>query len=53
MDVLLDDAGSANPGIAIARLDPEVLTRTRAEDFVLVDPSLSAPVRRRSDVVLD
>jgi len=51
--VLLVDAHSADPGLATARLDPEVLTRVRAEDFVLMDPSLSAPVHRRSYVILD
>lgn len=50
---LLVDAGNADPGLAVARLDPEVLARARAGDLVLVDPSLSAPVRPRSGATLD
>ncbi len=49
---LLVDAGMADPGLATARLDPEVLARARAEDLVLVDPSLGAPVQRRNGVTL-
>ncbi|MFD7873514.1 carbon-nitrogen hydrolase family protein [Streptomyces sp. NPDC059766] len=45
---LLADAGTAEPGLATARLRPDVLARARAEDPVLVDPSLTAPVRPRS-----
>ena len=50
---LLVDAGIADPGLATARLDPEVLARARADDLVLVDPSLGAPVHPRSGVTLD
>lgn len=49
---LLADAGTARPGLATACLNPEVLARARAEEPVLVDPSLSAPARSRSDVRL-
>jgi 5-aminopentanamidase len=49
---LLVDAGTAEPGLATARLDPEVLARARAEDLVLVDPSLRAPVHPRGGVTL-
>ncbi|MFE2579022.1 carbon-nitrogen hydrolase family protein [Streptomyces sp. NPDC059378] len=45
---LLADAGTAEPGLATARLQPDVLARARAEDPVLVDPSLTAPARPRS-----
>jgi hypothetical protein len=48
----LIDAAMADPGLATARLDPQVLARARAEDLVLVDPSLSAPVHPRSGVTL-
>lgn len=50
--VLLADAGGADPGLATARLDPDVLARARAGDLVLVDPSLTAPVHPRSTVAL-
>jgi 5-aminopentanamidase len=48
----LADAGAADPGLATARLDPEVLARARTGDLVLVDPSLSAPVRPRAAVTI-
>ncbi|MGW4891663.1 carbon-nitrogen hydrolase family protein [Kitasatospora sp. NPDC004240] len=44
---LLADAGEADPGLAVAVLDPAALARTRAEEPVLVDPSLTAPVLPR------
>jgi len=50
---VLVDADIADPGLATARLDPEVLARARAEEPVLVDPSLSAPVHPRHGVTLD
>jgi len=50
--VVLTDADSADPGLAIACLDPGVVARARAEDFVLVDPSLGAPVHRRSHAIV-
>ncbi|MGW2824695.1 carbon-nitrogen hydrolase family protein [Streptomyces sp. NPDC001443] len=40
---LLADAGTAEPGLATAGLRPDVLARARAEEPVLVDPSLTAP----------
>ncbi|MFB7082665.1 nitrilase-related carbon-nitrogen hydrolase [Streptomyces sp. NPDC056308] len=49
---LLTDAATAQPGLAVAGLLPGVLARARAEEPVLVDPSLSAPVRSRSGVRL-
>ncbi|MEV6670015.1 carbon-nitrogen hydrolase family protein [Streptomyces sp. NPDC051162] len=49
---LLVDAGTADPGLATARLDPEALARSRAGNPVLVDPSLGAPVRPRSGITL-
>src|SRR5262249_24367012 len=45
--MLVADAGRADPGLAIARLEPEVLARVRAGDLALVDPSLRAPVLPR------
>jgi predicted amidohydrolase len=50
---LLVDADVADPGLATARLDPEALARARAEDLVLVDPSLGAAVRPRNSITLD
>lgn len=50
---LLVDAGTADPGLAVARLDPLPLTRARAEHPILVDPFLAAPVHPRTNVVLD
>lgn len=47
---VLVDAGRTDPGTATARLDPAVLARTRAEEPVLVDPSLHAPVHPRRNV---
>ncbi|WP_042363678.1 carbon-nitrogen hydrolase family protein [Streptacidiphilus neutrinimicus] len=44
---LLADAGEADPGLAVAEFVPEVLRAARAAEPVLVDPSLSAPVRPR------
>lgn len=49
---LLADAGTADPGLAVARLDPQTLSRARTEDPVLVDPSLTARVRPRSGAAL-
>ncbi|MFG2949364.1 carbon-nitrogen hydrolase family protein [Streptomyces adustus] len=43
----LADAGTAEPGLATASLRPDVLARARTEEPVLVDPSLTAPVRPR------
>jgi len=51
--LLIAGADSTDPGLATARLDPPALARARAEDFVLLDPSLNAPVHRRRSVVLD
>ncbi|MEY9848592.1 carbon-nitrogen hydrolase family protein [Streptacidiphilus sp. BW17] len=44
---LLDDAGEADPGLAVAVLDPAAVRAAREEEPVLVDPSLTAPVRPR------
>jgi predicted amidohydrolase len=49
---VLVDADIADPGLATACLDPEALARARAEEPVLADPSLSAPVRPRRRVTL-
>jgi predicted amidohydrolase len=38
---LIDDAGLADPGLAVARLEPEVMARARAHDLTMTDPSLS------------
>jgi predicted amidohydrolase len=46
------DASIADPGVAVARLDPETLARAREEDFVLLDPSFHAPVHVRTAVTL-
>jgi predicted amidohydrolase len=43
----LADAGEADPGLAVAVLDPETLRAAREEEPVLVDPSLAAPVQAR------
>jgi predicted amidohydrolase len=40
---LLVDADTADPGLATARLDPEVLARARAEDLVLVGALTQRP----------
>lgn len=37
---LLADAGTADPGIAVATLDPAALARVQAADHVLADPTL-------------
>ncbi|MEP7106281.1 MAG: carbon-nitrogen hydrolase family protein, partial [Chloroflexota bacterium] len=50
---LLADAGQAGPGLAVGRLDPGALARARAEDLVLVDPSLNAPVLPRGAFTID
>lgn len=50
---LLVDAGTTDPGLALARLDPSVLARARAEDPVPVDLSPAASVHPRTNVVLD
>jgi 5-aminopentanamidase len=47
------DAGIADPGLAVARLDPEALARARAEDYVLLDPSFGAAAGPRGGVILD
>jgi predicted amidohydrolase len=39
----LADAGTADPGLAVARLDPAALYLARAGDLPLVDPSLARP----------
>ncbi|SEK87408.1 carbon-nitrogen hydrolase family protein [Streptacidiphilus jiangxiensis] len=44
---LLADAGTADPGLAVAEFSPQVLRAAREEEPVLVDPGLSAPVRPR------
>jgi predicted amidohydrolase len=44
---LLDDAGEADPGLAVAVLDPAAVRAAREEEPVLADPSLTAPVRPR------
>lgn len=49
---LLADAGLADPGLATARLDPEVLARARAMDLPLIDPSLGAPEHPRRRAAL-
>src|SRR5262249_4911959 len=49
---LLADAESADPGLATARLDPDVFARVRSGDLVLVDPSLRAPVLPRVGITL-
>jgi predicted amidohydrolase len=46
------DASIADPGVAVARLDPRTLARAREEDFVLLDPSFGAPVHARTTVTL-
>ena len=51
--VPLAEAGNSDPGLATARLDPDVLAHARAEDFVLMDPSLNAPVHPRNHAALD
>ncbi|MER8187866.1 carbon-nitrogen hydrolase family protein [Kitasatospora sp. NPDC094015] len=49
---VLAQAGPADAALAVARLDPAVLAHARAEDPVLVDPSLTAPARPRDGVRL-
>jgi predicted amidohydrolase len=50
---LLVNADTADPGLATARLDAQALATARAEDLVLIDPSLTAPVHPRSHATLD
>jgi predicted amidohydrolase len=45
---LLADAAIQDPGLAVARLDPDLLARVRAEDLVLADPSLTVGSRPRA-----
>jgi predicted amidohydrolase len=49
---LLADAGDADPGLATACLDPELLAVARSGDLPLVDASLCAPVHARNAVTL-
>ncbi|MFF4652255.1 carbon-nitrogen hydrolase family protein [Streptomyces sp. NPDC001380] len=49
---LLADAGTDDPGLAVAVLEPEVLARVRAEEPVLAAPSLRAPQHPRGSVRL-
>ncbi|MEZ0095933.1 carbon-nitrogen hydrolase family protein [Streptacidiphilus sp. EB129] len=49
---LVADAGDADPGLAVALLDPGLLARARSEEPVLVDPSLTAPAAPRATVAL-
>ncbi|MEY9876864.1 putative amidohydrolase [Streptacidiphilus sp. MAP12-33] len=44
---LLADAGTADPGLAVAEFSPRALRTAREEEPVLVDPGLTAPVRQR------
>jgi predicted amidohydrolase len=39
--VLLADAGEADPGLAVAQLDPDALTAARAQDLTFTDPSFT------------
>ena len=48
---VLADAGLDDPGLAVGRLEPDALARARAEDFVLVDPSLKTPAQPRLHAV--
>ncbi len=50
---LLADAETADPGLATVTLDPVVLASVRAEEPVLVDPSLTAPAGARREAALD
>ena len=50
---LLADAETADPGLAAVTLDPAVLASVRAEEPVLVDPSLTAPAGARREAALD
>jgi predicted amidohydrolase len=47
---MIADAGSDDPGLAVARLDPGVLAAARAGDLPLADPSLDVPVRARREI---
>lgn len=49
---LVDEADEEAPGIAIGRLEPEVLARARDSDCALLDPSLRAPTHPRRSVIL-
>jgi predicted amidohydrolase len=48
----LAEAGTDDPGLAVARLEPEALASARSGDLTLVDPSLRAPVRPRGVATL-
>ena len=49
---LQSDAGEADPGITVAFLDPDALAAARAEEPVLVDPSLRAATGPRLHTTL-
>ncbi|WP_405020903.1 carbon-nitrogen hydrolase family protein [Kitasatospora sp. NBC_00070] len=50
---LQTEVGPDGPALATARLSPTALARARADDPVLTDPSLTAPVRPRTSATLD
>lgn len=50
---LLADAGDGSPGLATARLDPDVLARIRADECALLDPSRSDRAHPRGHFMLD
>ncbi|WP_067472366.1 carbon-nitrogen hydrolase family protein [Actinomadura hibisca] len=50
---LLADAGDADPGLAVARLDPKVLAEARSGDLPMADPSFTAPTRPRTEIAME
>lgn len=48
----LADAAGAEPGLALAALDPALLAEARAGDLPLADPSLGTPARPRTTTAL-
>jgi len=49
---LLADAGDSDPGLAVARLEPEALAEARSGDLPMADPSFTAPARPRNEMAV-
>ncbi|MGI5169662.1 carbon-nitrogen hydrolase family protein [Spirillospora sp. CA-253888] len=49
---LLADAGDTDPGLAVARLEPEALVEARGGNLPMADPSFTAPARPRDETAV-
>ncbi|MFC9974634.1 carbon-nitrogen hydrolase family protein [Spirillospora sp. NPDC127200] len=49
---LLADAGDTDPGLAVARLEPEALAEARSGDLPMADPSFTASAGPRSEIAV-